>query len=387
MERDGRILVLRIIDRLNVGGSAIHAVLATAGLDPARFRTVLVTGAVEPEEADMSHLLETYGVERILIPALGRELRPLRDLATLGALVRLTRRLRPDIVHTHKSKAGALGRLAALAARVPVVVHTFHGHVFHGYFGAAKTRAFLAVERTLARRTNRLVALSPGLVDELADRYRVAPRSRFAVVPLGLDLDRFAALAPSPALRDELGLAADVRLVGIVGRMVPVKDHQTFVGAAGLLAARHPTLHFVFVGGGECEAAVRDAVRRAGLERRAHFLGWRRDLPPIYAGLDVLALSSLNEGTPVTLIEAMAAGVPVASTEVGGVRDLLADGARGQLAPPRDEGALAQAIERALSPEAKLRAQGLRQETAAAYGQRRLASDLARLYVRLLNEK
>jgi glycosyltransferase involved in cell wall biosynthesis len=385
---DGRITVLRVIDRLNVGGPAIHAVLTARGLDPARFRTVLVFGSVEPGEADMGYLLDGAPVERVVIPSLGRELRPLRDLSTAWQLWRVMRRERPDVVHTHKAKAGAIGRVVSLFAGVPVRVHTFHGHVFHGYFGAGKTRMFLAIERTLARVTSRLVALSDGLVDELAARYRIAPAPRFAVVPLGFDLSPFAAAERHKGeLRGELGVPTTAKLVGIVGRMVPVKDHATFLAAAAELAARRDDVRFVVVGGGELEPQVRAELARRGLDGRTHLLGWRRDLARIYADLDVVALSSVNEGTPVTLIEAMAAGVPVAATTVGGVPDLLDGGARGELAPAGDPAALAQAIDRALLPSARARAARLRPSVLEQFGGARLCRDLEALYLSLLDAR
>jgi glycosyltransferase involved in cell wall biosynthesis len=384
-ERDDRIVVLRVIDRLNVGGPAIHAVLTTRGLDPKRFRTVLVYGSVEPGEADMGYLLDGDSTERINIPSLGRELRPLRDLRTAWQLYQVIRREKPHVVHTHKAKAGAIGRVAAMLAGVPVRVHTFHGHVFHGYFSPVKTKIFLAIERTLARASSRLIALSDDLVKELSSRYRVAPSDRFRIVPLGFDLERFAKCETHRgALRKELGVSKDTKLVAIVGRMVPVKDHATFVRAAALLASRHSAIHFVFVGGGELEDEVRAQVDAAGLTARAHLLGWRRDLDRIYADLDVVALSSVNEGTPVTLIEAMSAGVPVAATTVGGVADLLERGARGELAPPSDPEALAAAIERALAPAARARAAEIRSSIVEAYGAARLCRDLATLYDELL---
>ena len=378
------IKVLRIIDRLNVGGPAIHAVLTTRGLDPTRFTTVLVTGSIEPGEADMGYLLAQHDVTSALIPSLGRELRPLRDLATAWKLYRLMRRERPDVVHTHKAKAGAIGRVCALAAGVPVRVHTFHGHVFAGYFGKWKTRAFVAIEQLLARSTTKLVALSDGLVDELSARYHIAPADKFTVVPLGFDLAPFADVARHRGeLRARLSVGADVKLVGIVGRMVPVKDHATFVAAAAQLAQRRSDVQFVFVGGGELLAEVTAAIASHGLTARAHLLGWTQGLERIYADLDALALSSVNEGTPVALIEAMASGVPVASTAVGGVPDLLAHGARGELAPSRDPAALADAIERALSDASKTRATRIRGQILAEFSVERLCADLGRLYEEL----
>lgn len=380
--------ILRIIDRLNVGGPAIHAVLTTRGLNDGEHQTVLVTGEIEPGEADMSYLLEEHGVERILIPSLGRELRPLRDVVTAWRLWRVMRRVRPDVVHTHKAKAGALGRVVALAAGVPVRVHTYHGHVFHGYFGPWKTRLFLAVERALARVTTRLVAPAAALVDELSGRYRIAPRDRFGVVPLGFDLEPFVTVENHRGeLRARLGVDGSVRLVAIVGRMVPVKDHATFVAAAAMIAARRADVQFVFVGGGELLDEVRRELDARGLASRAHLLGWSQQLERIYADLDVLALSSVNEGTPVALIEAMAAGVPVAATAVGGVPELLEQGARGELAPARDPAALADAIERALSAAARDRAQLIREDIVRSFGADRLCGDLAALYDELLRPR
>lgn len=380
--------IVRVIDRLNVGGPAIHAVLTTRGLDGGHWRTVLVTGEVEPSEADMSYLLAEHGIERVLIPSLGRELRPLRDLATAWQLWRIIRRERPDVVHTHKAKAGALGRVCALLAGVPVRVHTYHGHVFHGYFGAAKTRVFLAIERTLAHFTTQLVAPAPRLVDELAGQYRIASADRFTVVPLGFDLAGFArADRHRGVLREQLRVTPDKRLVGIVGRMVPVKDHATFVAAAAILARRRPNVDFVFVGGGELETNVRTEVARRGLTERSHFVGWVQKMEAVYADLDVVTLSSVNEGTPVSLIEAMAAGVPVVATAVGGVADVLHEGARGELCPPRDPEALADAIDRALQPQARARATQIREQVLADYGADRLCADLASLYDDLLEHK
>lgn len=380
--------VMRVIDRLNVGGPAVHAVLTTRGLQHDPFRTVLVTGSIEHGEADMSYLLAEYGVDRQLIPSLGRELRPLRDLSTAWQLYRLMRRERPDIVHTHKAKAGALGRVCALLAGVPVRVHTYHGHVFHGYFGPWKAHAFIAIERLLARTTTRLIALSDGLVEDLAERYRIARSDRFSIVPLGFDFSSFADLERHRgSLRRRLGVDDQRPLVGIIGRMVPVKDHATFVEAAAILARRRDDVAFVFVGGGELEETIRAELVRRGLAARAHLLGWTQQLAPIYADLDVVALSSINEGTPVTLIEGMAAGVPIVATAVGGVADLLRDGRRGALVPPRDPTALADAIERALTPGARISAQSMRPEIIAEFGEARLCADLARLYCELLEQR
>lgn len=383
---DGRITVMRIIDRLNIGGPAIHAVVTSRGLDRTRFRTVLVIGSIEATEGDMAYLLEEGGVEQVIsIPSLGREMRPLRDLRTTWQLLRVMLRERPQVVHTHKAKAGAIGRAAAFVCRVPVRVHTFHGHVLRGYFGPTKTRFYQVLERLLARATDRLVVPSPRLADELAGEFHVAARDRFEVVPLGFDLEPFArAERHRGELRRELGVGEATKLVGIVGRMVPVKDHATFVAAAALLAERRSDVEFVLVGGGELAQTIAEDVQRRGLTGRTHLLGWRKDLPRIYADLDVVALCSINEGTPVSLIEAMTAGTPVVSTAVGGVPDVLRGGARGELVPAGDPEQLAGAIERALDPQARVRAAGFRQQIEREYGAGRLCRQLEELYDRLL---
>ena len=380
--RTTRIKVMRIIDRLNVGGPAIHAVLTTKGLDPDRFETVLVIGAVEPGEADMGYLLEQHGVTRVVcIPSLGRELRPFKDLSTLWELMKLVRKERPDVIHTHKAKAGAIGRAVGFICRVPARYHTFHGHVLRGYFGPTKSAAFTALERILALLSTIVVTVSTALADELAGTFKVAPRDKFRVVSLGFDLTSFNETENFRGLlRSELGIGTDTLLVGIVGRMVPIKDHATFVAAAALLAERRPDVQFVFVGGGELESQIHADAAARNIRDRCHFLGWRRDLPQIYADLDVVALSSINEGTPVSLIEAMAASVPVVSTDVGGVTDVLQAGKRGGLVPARDPAALATAIEQALTDEAQTRARQIQAEVTHQYGIGRLCADLADLY-------
>lgn len=383
------ITIVRIMDRLNVGGPAIHAALTTQGLDPERFRTILVIGEVERGEGDMSYLIEQYGLKDVVsIPSLGRELRPLRDLVTLWHLVQVIRTARPDVVHTHKAKAGALGRMAAYLCGVQVRVHTFHGHVLSGYFGRLKSNVFASIERTLARSTTKLVAPSARVADELSSEFRIGKRSQYEVVPLGFDLAPFASNSHHKgALRRELKCAPAAKLVGIVGRMVPVKDHATFIAAAAQLAAQDPHIQFVLIGGGELEGAIRADVEHRQLGHRTHFLGWRQDMPRIYADLDVMALSSINEGTPVTLIEAMAAAVPVVATNVGGVADVLLAGRRGELVSARSPAALAAGITKGLTPQAKERALQVQADVLDDYGSQRLCHDLERLYTSLVPGK
>jgi glycosyltransferase involved in cell wall biosynthesis len=379
--------VMRIIARLNVGGPAIHVSLLTVGLQDEVYQSTLVTGVVGPDEGDMTYLARDLGIQPVVIPTMQREISLLADLKTLAALVRLMRRMRPHIVHTHTAKAGFLGRLAARLTGVPVVVHTFHGHVFHGYFGPLKSGVFIRLERAAARLADAILTISDGLRDELI-AYRIAPPERIRVVPLGLPLDPLRDLAGlRGSFRRELGCSTDDQLVGIIGRLVPVKNHELFLAAAQIVAREMPAARFVIVGGGERREALEAEVARLGLGDAVLFTGWRSDLPTIYADLDAVVIASRNEGTPVSLIEAMAAGVPVVSTAVGGVPDLLRGGELGTLVPPGDARALADAIITALRAPSAEQIEAARAWAFDQYGAGRLVADMRRLYGDLLAAK
>ena len=380
------IRVLRIIARLNVGGPAIHVSLLTARLGPPDYESTLVCGSIGPDEGDMRYYAEARGVQPIIIPELGRALHPLRDLVTLWKLYRLMRRLRPDVVHTHTAKAGFVGRLAAWLAGVPVIVHTFHGHVFHGYFGPRKTRFFILLERLTARLSDAILTLTDGLRDELADVYHIADKRKIRVLPLGLDLQPFAETPRKTGqFRAAWGIPTDVPLVGIVGRLVPVKNHARFLGAAAHVRAALPGAHFVIVGDGETRPAVEAQAAALGLNDAVTFTGWQRDLAPVYSDLDVLVISSDNEGTPVSVIEALAGGCPVVATAVGGLPDLLDGGSLGALVPPDNVEALARAILDVLrQPPDGRNAQAA---ILARYGIDRLTHDMDTLYRELLARK
>ena len=376
-------LVHRVIARLNVGGPALHVVNLARGLEPHGFRTRLIVGGLEPGEADMSWYAQANAVEPTVLPAMARELRPRRDLAVLLELRRLFRRDRPSIVHTHTAKAGGLGRAAAIWAGVPVRIHTFHGHVLGGdYFSAARTRAFLEAERWLARGSSRLVVLTRAQLREMADRLEIADERRFAVIPLGLELAHFRALQPGAArarARAALGIAPDERVVGIVGRLVPVKNHELMLDAfARLAGAEGPAWRLLVVGGGEDrEAALRERARCLGIDARVRWLGWRRDLEQLYPAMDVVALTSHDEGTPVALLEALAAGIPVAARAVGGVAEVLDEGRLGELVRAADPDAMAAAIERASRRPVE---DAVRDRVVERFSVRRLCADVADLY-------
>lgn len=381
------IRVMRIIARLNVGGPAIHVTLITEAMQSPDFENTLVCGHIGEHEGDMAYLAEEYGITPIYIAALERELAPLRDVVTLFKLWQLIRRMRPDVVETHTAKAGFVGRIAAWLAGVPVRLHTFHGHVFHGYFSPAKTRLFLWLERLTAQLSDRLVTISPSLRDELVHTYHIAPAEKFAVVQLGLDLKPFADTPRKTGdFRAQFNIPSNAPLVGIVGRIVPIKNHALFLNAAQRVREDIPNAHFVIVGDGELRANVEAQVSALSLQEAVTFTGFLRDLRPVYADMDALVISSDNEGTPVSIIEALAAGVPVVSTAVGGVPDLLKQGAYGRLTPPGDAEALANAISAALRNGIDNR-QAIQEEIIAQYHISRLVADLSTFYRDLLAAK
>ena len=349
-----RLKVVRAIARLNIGGPARQAILLHTSLRGRGVDTVLVHGAVGAGEADLEDLLPPSRDGVAAIRCLRSRIHPLDDVRALVALGRIVFRERPDVVHTHTAKAGALGRVAALAynltrprARRCAVVHTFHGHVFEGYFGPLGSAAVLAAERLLGGISDRIVTISSRQREAIVERFRVAPADRVSVIPLGLDLDPFFAVeGTSAAFRGELGFPPDAFLVGCVGRLVRIKDIGLLIDAVDMAASHVPSLRLAVVGDGSERAALERHVRERGLAARVVFTGWRRDLPEIYAGLDAVALSSRNEGTPVALIEAMAAGRPVVAAAVGGVPDLVEDEVSGILVPPGRAPALADALVR-----------------------------------------
>jgi glycosyltransferase involved in cell wall biosynthesis len=332
-----RIRVARVIARLNVGGPALHVTSLTARLPETRFESRLLTGDVSPSEVEMVAALDAEKIDPIRIPGLGRAIETRQDLQALMRLVAEFRQFRPHIVHTHTAKGGALGRVAARLCGVPIVVHTFHGHVFEGYFSKPVAEVFLAIERGLGRLTTAVVTISPRQHAEITGRFRIVPARKAHIIPLGFDLRRFDALdGHRGALRSELKLG-DAPVVSIIGRLVPIKDHPLLFRAVREIEG----VELCVVGGGECEASLRSLAIELGMVERVHFMGFRTDLERILADTDVVALTSVNEGTPVALIEALAAGCPVAAVAVGGVADVLEDGRWGRIAAERTPAAVA----------------------------------------------
>jgi glycosyltransferase involved in cell wall biosynthesis len=389
--------VLRIIARLNVGGPARHVALLNAGLDARGHQTLLLYGALDEGEASMEAAARAAGIAMAQEPSLGRAVSAASDAAAFRAVLRHMFRFQPDVVHTHTAKAGTLGRSAALVYNITrrrrgkaLVVHTFHGHVFEGYFSPLTSRLVQATERALARITDRIIAISPRQRHDIVDRFHIAPASKTWVVPLGLDLDALLTLSPGgPDLRAAIGAAADDIVVGYAGRLVPVKDLPTLLRAFASAWRAVPSLRLVLGGDGPLREELTALASALGVASRVQFLGWIEDLPRFYATLDLFALSSINEGTPVAVIEAMAAGRAVAATNVGGVPDVVEPGTTGMLVPSGDVNALAAALIDLASDRSRRQDLGKegRRRAAARYSHLRLVDDIETLYVKALREK
>lgn len=402
--------ILRIIARLNVGGPARHVIWLTEGLQSAGYETLLAAGVVPPGEDDMSYLATAAGVVPFIIPEMSREI-SLKDGLTTWKLFRLMVRERPELVHTHTAKAGTVGRVAGLMYRwlTPAAligrprpcwfVHTYHGHVFHSYYGRLKTRLFLTIERSLARLiTDRIVVISQQQRHEINEVFRVGDSKQFAVIPLGLDLSTFADWRERrPRMRAELHTGEDTVLIGIVGRLTEIKNHRLFLQAAARLKSITGSgVRFVIIGDGHLRGRLEAQAKQLGLDEDVLFLGNRNDPEDFYPALDIVALTSLNEGTPLTLIEAMANARPVIATSVGGVVDLLGpavsatDGyticERGLAVESGDAESFAQGLRRLIEDAELRKTVGERgpEFVARSYSKDRLLADMSALYGELI---
>lgn len=368
-----RLRVIRVIARMNIGGPALQVSALMRGLDTERFDHRLFAGSVGPDEADYIEISATdVAVSRV--PFLGRAVRPTDDVRALRELVAAMRQFRPHIVHTHTAKAGALGRIAATTARVPARVHTFHGHLLHGYFSPRKTRLVVHAERRLARGTDRLVAVGERVRDELLAA-GIGRTEQYAVVPPGT-------LLPGPPERSEarrlLGLPPNAPVVAYVGRVTQIKRPDRFLAVAQEVRRAIPEAHFLMCGEGDLGPSLQ---QNPGLDGALHRLGWRTDVETVYAAADVVVLTSDNEGMPVSLIEAGQAGVPVVATDVGSVAEVVRDGETGLLCGPHAPELTRHTVRLLRDP--RLRhdmGERARSWTTRRFGAERLVDDTHRLY-------
>lgn len=401
--------VLYLIARLNIGGPAVQVVSLARELCETRFQAFLACGIPGEGEGDMGYFADANGVSPHYIPELGRKISMFDDFKAWIAILALIHRTAPDIVHTHTAKAGTLGRLAVFVinafrpGRKKIkVIHTFHGHTFHSYFGSLKTTVFRIIEKVLAAGTDRVVVISPRQKHDICRTYAIAPRSRVRVLPLGFDLDPFARVKKTVAHMAPDSPSAFV--VGWVGRLTAVKNPRMLLEAADHIGAMglkgDNTFTFTVVGDGELRGQLMRETRRMQMVESIQFTGWLKEMPRVYASLDVLLLTSLNEGTPVAIIEAMASGVPVIATDVGGVADLMGKPVKGHehhrfrvteygiLVDSGDAEAMAQAVVfvRDHMDDFVRKSRAAQKAVLSRYSIQRAVRDTAALYSSLVND-
>lgn len=340
--------VLRIINRFNIGGPTYNAAFLTKFISD-DYETLLVGGLPEKDESDSLHILEDYGVKPLLMPEMKRIPNFRSDREAYRKIKQIIEEFQPDIVHTHAAKAGALGRKAAKACGVPVIVHTFHGHVFHSYFGKAKTLLYKIIERRLAKISTGIIAISPIQKEELSTTHRICSANKIKVIPLGFDLLKFQENPEEKRLetRKKWKLNDDEVAVAIVGRLAPIKNHGLFLDAVEIAAKRGVKARFFIVGDGQERSTIEQRAKEleSKYDLKIELTSWIKDIATFNAGMDIICLSSDNEGTPVSLIEAQASGVPVISTDVGGVKDILSEGETGFVVPKKNPGALSEKLQ------------------------------------------
>jgi glycosyltransferase involved in cell wall biosynthesis len=325
--------VLRIINRLNLGGPTYNAAYLSKYMAP-EFETLLVAGMKDESEASSAFITDSLGLKPVYIKNMHRSLNPIQDIKAYKEIVKIIREFKPDIVHTHAAKSGALGRLAAINEGVPVILHTFHGHIFHSYFNSLKTKLFLKIERYLSRKSSKIIAISQKQFEELCYDFNIDKPEKFEIVPLGFDLQRFheGKEEKRKGFREKYNLSEEDIAIGIIGRLVPVKNHSFFLKAISKLKEQTTKRVIgVIIGDGELKDDIFAEAQKLNLQIDAIkkpktdiiFTSWIKDVDFALPGLEIVALTSLNEGTPVSLIEAQAAGIPIVSTRVGGIEDVV----------------------------------------------------------------
>lgn len=401
MEENGSgklVKVLRILHRFSISGPSHNAFFLTAHLG-AGYECKLVTGVLEDGETSADFLLSQLNEQPTLLNALQRSISPSKDLQAYKQIRKIIREYKPDIVHTHAAKPGTIGRLAALHENVPVIVHTFHGHVFHSYFNKWKTNFFIIIERLLAKRTSAIIAISDSQKFDLTSRYKIAVDQKVSVIPLGFDFKRLQDANGSKRhlFRNTFSVSDDTVVLMIIGRITEIKNHRMFVDVvSSAVKSGGPRIQAFIVGDGELRQEVYEHAIANGLKVTCAadyqpgadlvFTSWRSDIECLINGSDIVVLTSNNEGTPVSLIEAQAAGKVVVATNVGGVADCLAPKNRENMVAKGDVQAMKEKICAICSNPALLtvNAEAIRQFVLHRYSYTRLVNDVRNLYSKLL---
>ena len=394
--------ILRIHNRLIVGGPSHNVTLLAAYLSP-EFETKLLVGKKDKDEKDATYIADQLGLVAVEVAEMRRSILPFNDIIAYFKIKKIIKEFKPDIVHTHASKSGAVGRLAARSANVKLVVHTFHGHVFHSYFNKFMSSMIVRFERYLAKKTDAIIAISDSQKHELVDMYKIAPAKKVFTIPLGFNLDKFSIDQESKGniFRNKYGFDKDELLIGIIGRIVPIKNHEMFLDIAAILKKnKNKNVRFVIIGDGELRQLVEKKTLELGLSY-SYFItspksktdvvvtSWETEIDQALAGLDIVVLTSHNEGTPVSLIEAQAAGKPVVSTNVGGVEDAVVHGETGFITAVGDTASFASYVNTLIADSSLREKMGRsgHEYVVKNYSRQRLVKDMKNLYLSFLEKK
>ena len=387
--------IIHVITRLDKGGSAEDTIQTILGIDKKKYEVILVKGPtyeskMSKEEhasviADLKEL-QLKGVKIVNIPFLLRRINPVYDLLVLFSLYVFLIKEKPSIVHTHTSKAGLLGRLAAKLVGIPIIIHKPHGHVFFGYFGPFKTKMFIILERLASKITDKIVALTNGEKEDYI-LFKIADEDKFVIMPSGVELNKFKEL-PLKEIQNykkKLGIPETSLVVGTVGRLVPVKGPEFLIEAAKHIISKNPDTLFIFTGDGPLKQNLEKKAFDLGIKENVIFLGWKDDVSKIISIYDVFALPSLNEGMGRVLVEAMALGKPIVASNIGGIPDLVIHGKNGFLVPPKNPKELAKYIQILLEDEEKREKMGLAgKKIALNFSARNIVEKTEELYGELL---
>ncbi len=394
--------ILRIHNRLIVGGPSHNVTLLTAYLSP-EFETKLLVGKKDPAEKDATYIADQLGLVPVEIKEMRRSILPFYDVIAYFRIKKIIKEYKPDIVHTHASKSGAVGRLAARSCNVPLIVHTFHGHVFHSYFSPFMSKAIVRFERFFAKRTDAIIAISDSQKHELTEVYKIAPPEKVFTVPLGFNLDKYCVDQDKKKIifQNKYGFENDEVIVGIIGRLVPVKNHEMFLEMAAIVKSKtKKNVRFAIIGDGESRAGIEKKTGELGLSY-SYFItnpkektdvlvtSWETEIDQALAGLDIVVLTSHNEGTPVSLIEAQSAYIPVVSTNVGGVEDIVMHGETGFITEVSEVQLFAEYVVKLIEDKALRNKMGKSgyDNVVKRYSKQRLINDMRSLYLSFLNKK
>jgi glycosyltransferase involved in cell wall biosynthesis len=393
--------ILRIINRFNIGGPTYNAAYLSKYLN-SDFDTILVGGLKEEAEESSEYVLKRLGIDPIIIPEMRRSVNPANDLVAYRKISKLIRQFKPDIVHTHASKAGTIGRLAAIRNKVPIIVHTFHGHVFHSYFGSSKTNIFINIEQGLANQCSKIIAISDKQKEELSEIYKIAPPEKFEVIPLGFDLKRFQENTAQKrnTFRTQYKLNETDIAIGIVGRLAPVKNHELFIRSIKKVKdSTQKNIRAFIIGDGECLSDLLELCKSLGLDYQyspngdetastVTFTSWIKNIDTAYPGLDIVAMTSLNEGTPVSLIEAQAANKAIVTTNVGGIENIVIPNGTALLTKNNCVDDFSEKLQLLVESESMRQSQSEKgwEHVREKFHYTRLVKDTENLYYKLLNQ-